>query len=175
MGWCHRLGWDEGVHLLLAVTPTGGISGSGVGPANTAAQRLAETLLAARAGPPPRLPAVGQALGGNSSVVATGFEGPDWLPHWRRDYGAQGLCPPKPSHPQAWPPRRRRWFASIRQIVETVNSDLLAVFGLAQERPHTLTGFRARLAARVALPHFCCWLNQHLGRPLLAFADRIDW
>ena len=65
--------------------------------------------------------------------------------------------------------------ASIRQIVETVYDKLFNTFGLRRERPHRLSGLRARLAARVALHNFCIWLNKRLGRPRLAFADLLGW
>ena len=66
--------------------------------------------------------------------------------------------------------------AGIRQIVETVYDKLFNTFGLWQERPHELSGLRARLAARVALhDFFCIWLNDRLGRPRLAFADLLGW
>src|SRR5215469_2274349 len=48
IGWCNRLGWYEGFHLLLAVNPTGVITGFGFGSASTHDQPLAETLFAAR-------------------------------------------------------------------------------------------------------------------------------
>jgi hypothetical protein len=35
IGWSNRLGWYEGVHLLLAVNPTGVITGFGFGAAST--------------------------------------------------------------------------------------------------------------------------------------------
>jgi hypothetical protein len=41
--------------------------------------------------------------------------------------------------------------------------------------PHEMGGLRARLAARVALHNFCIWLNDHLGRPRLKFADLMGW
>ena len=44
--------------------------------------------------------------------------------------------------------------ASIRQIVESVYEKLFNTFGLRRERPHDVSGLRARLAARVAL-HNC--------------------
>jgi hypothetical protein len=69
----------------------------------------------------------------------------------------------------------RRWLASIRQIVETVYDKLHNTFRLYRERPHDLTGFQARLAAKIALHNFCIWLNVKYGRPRLAFADLIDW
>jgi hypothetical protein len=65
--------------------------------------------------------------------------------------------------------------ASIRQIVETVYDKLFNAFGLWRERPHEIEGLRARLAARVALHNFCIWLNDHLGRPRLKFADLVGW
>jgi hypothetical protein len=65
--------------------------------------------------------------------------------------------------------------AGIRQIVETVNGCLHQVFRLNRERPHDLSGFGARLSAKVALHNCCIWFNEQLGRPRLAFADLIDW
>ena len=44
--------------------------------------------------------------------------------------------------------------AAIRQIIESVYDKLFNAFGLHRERPHELSGLRARLAARVAL-HNC--------------------
>ena len=43
IGWRNRLGWYAGVHLLLAVNPTGVITGCGCGAASTKDQPLAET------------------------------------------------------------------------------------------------------------------------------------
>ena len=36
-------------------------------------------------------------------------------------------------------------------------------------------GLQARLAAKVGLHHFCCWLNLAQGRPALVIADLVDW
>jgi hypothetical protein len=64
---------------------------------------------------------------------------------------------------------------SIRQMVETVYAKLMDFFRLDKERPHTLTGFQANLAAKMALHNFCIWLNKQFGREPLAFADLLDW
>ena len=48
IGWSNRLGWYEGFRLLVAVSPTGVITGLGFAPASTADQPMAETFLAAR-------------------------------------------------------------------------------------------------------------------------------
>ena len=69
----------------------------------------------------------------------------------------------------------RRWLASLRQMIETVNDKLLNTFRLARERPHDLTGFQARLAAKVALHNFCIWFNLQLDRAPLAFAELLEW
>ena len=95
---------------------------------------------------------------------------------WAQAYGAHVLSPPQrtwTTHP--WPKALRRWLARLRQIVETVHDKLLRSFRLERERPHHLQGFRARLAASVALHNFCIWLNVQLGRPKLAFAGLLDW
>lgn len=179
LGWSNRVGWYDGLHVLTVVTPEGLVTGYGCAPASTADQRLAETLLAARACPQPRRREVGWTRGGGYYVADTNVAGKRWGPHWRHDYGAVVLCPPKRHRhqpfPVPWPRVLRRAFAGLREIVETVHHKLLTTFGLAQQRPHTLTGLRAHLAAAVTLHNVCCWLNLRFGRPLLAFADLLDW
>jgi len=59
IGWSNRIGWYEGLHLLLCVTPLGVITGFGFGSASTHDQHLAATLFAARQHPSPRLPSPG--------------------------------------------------------------------------------------------------------------------
>jgi len=174
IGWSNRLGWYEGFHVLTAVSRAGVITGYGFGPASTKDQPLADTFLAARAQPHPRLASVGERAVG-PYVVDKGFEGVAWHTHWAQDYGAAVICPPKRGSRHPWPRRLRRTFASIRQIVETAHEKLLDAFRLDHERPHELNGFQARLAATMALHNFCIWLNEGLGRPRLAFADLVEW
>ena len=175
IGWSNRLGWYEGFCLLVAVDPTGVITGFGFAPASTKDQPLAETFLAVRHRPNPRLPSVGSAAGG-PYVADKGFEGGENHRRWLECYGAQVLCPPKRnSRKKPWPKRLRRWVAGVRQIIESVYDKLFNAFGLHRERPHELSGLRARLAARVALHNFCMWLNEQLDRPRLTFADLLGW
>jgi len=177
LGGSTRVGWYEGLQLLTAVPPAGVSTGYGCAPAAPAEQRVAETLLAARTVAQPRVPAVGRPVGGGSYLAATNVAGTRWGPHWRHDDGAVVRCPPKrqPPLPFPWPRALRRRCAGLREIVATVHGNLLLTFALAHQRPPTVAGIRARLAATVALHNFCCWLNQRLGRPLLAFADLLDW
>ena len=129
------------------------------------------------------LPSVGlppDASGGSGAsayALDSGFAGAQWEPHGATAYGVRVICAPqRGSHRyRAWSPALRRWFAGVRQIVETVNDRLLHSLRLDTDRPHDRMGFLARLAAKVALHNFCLWLNGILGRPWLAFADLIDW
>jgi hypothetical protein len=174
IGWSNRLGWYEGFHLLMAVNPVGVITGFGFGPASHKDQPLAATFLALRRYPHPGLPSVGApALG--PYVVDKGFEGQAHHTTWWQTYGAQVICPPKRNSRGPWPKRLRRWLAGVRQIVETVYEKLWHMFRLDRERPHDLSGFQVRLAAKMALHNFCIWLNEQLGRPRLAFADLVNW
>ena len=176
IGWSNRPGWYEGFRLIVAVDPTGVITGFGFGCASTKDQPMAEIFFAARYRPNPRLPSVGSADGGLYYVADKGFEGAENHRRWLECYGARLVCPPKRnSLKRSWPKRLRRWAASIRQIVETVYDKLHDIFGLRRERPHDMSGLRARLAARVALHNFCIGLNERLSRPRLAFVDLIQW
>jgi hypothetical protein len=174
IGWSNRLGWYEGFHLLLAVSPRGVITGFGFGAASTKDQPLAATFFALRRQPQPAVPSVGRPAGG-PYVVDKGFAGVGHHTVWWQTYGARVLCPPLRTSRPPWPQPLRRWLAGVRQIVETVNDKLYHTFRLDRERPHDLSGFRARLAAKSALHNFCIWLNAQLGRPWLAFTDLVDW
>jgi hypothetical protein len=175
-GWCTRLGWFHGFQLLVAVTPQGAVTGYGLTQTTTSEQARADTFLALRQAPQAMLPEVGTSSC-HVYLVDMGFAGQAWWKRWRDYYGAQVIYPPRSCEAQTrhWPARLRQHHAARRQIIETVNQCLLLTFGLEHERPHTLAGLRARLAAKVALHNFCLWFNSQLGRPPLAFADLIAW
>ena len=168
------MGFYEGVHLLISVTPIGAITGFGFGPASVNDFVLAETFLAARATPQPRLACVGKPAVGDY-VADKGFSKDAYLSRWLNHYQANVICSPKRnSLTRHWPKSLKRWLASLRQIVETVFDKLHHTFRLARERPHDLTGLQTRLAAKIALHNFCIYLNLKLDRPPLAFTDLID-
>lgn len=188
IGYSSRLGWFEGFRLLAAVSPGGVITGYGIGAGSAKEQPLTEVFLAARADPAvaARLPEAGGARGGRGAgepwawyVADSGFAGEATHRRWRERWGAIVVSPPggnwQATSRERWSDRWRRWLAHYRQIIESVFDRLLFTCRLSRERPHALAGFRARLAACVALHNFCCWTNYQLGRPLLAFADLIAW
>lgn len=175
IGWSNRIGWYEGFHLLLCVNPMGVITGFGFGSASTHDQHLAATLFAVRQSPSPQLLSAGLPAQG-PYVADKGFAGERPRRRWREQCQIDLVTPPHQSSKRVrWPKALRRWLASIRQIIETVNDKLLNTFRLARERPHDLTGFQARLAAKVSLHNFGIWFNLHLGRAPLAFAELLAW
>jgi hypothetical protein len=193
LGSSNRLGWFHGFAVLLSVHPEGAITGWGFGPGSAKDQPLAEVLFAARAevraGRKPCLlptatgaPRVCLTSAGRPTehvyLADKGFQGPRTHRRWQELYGAQVIAPPQDNqvatkHP--WPKGLRKVLAGMRQIVETVVDKLQHAFGLVDERPHTLDGFAARLAARAGLHNFLICLNQEYGRPNLAFVDLVDW
>lgn len=174
IGWSNRVGWYEGFHLLTAISPSGVLTGFGFASAHVHDNTMAETFFALRHHAHPRLRSVGVAAS-RPYIADKGFSGRENRSRWHDLYQAQVISPPTRRSRHPWPKARRRWLASLRQIVETVNDKLHNALRLGRERPHDLSGFQARLAAKAALHNFCIWLNQQLGRPNLAFADLIDW
>jgi Transposase DDE domain len=174
IGKSSRLGWYEGFAVLIAASPAGVITGYGFGAGNTKDQVLAETFLAARQVAPARLPSIGRPSG-EPYLADSGFIGAKRHTDWSSQYSARVICPPYRSAKKNWPPKLRRWFGGLRQTIESVNGKLVEHFRLDRDRPHTLDGFQARLAAKVALHNACCWLNRKLGHPTLAFADLLGW
>jgi len=185
-----------GCKLLLAVTPTGTITGFVAGPASTEERWLAEALLSGRAQPPcavwqglrpphprgngcayigpqgplwPR-PGVGvpppAALG---YLGDRGFSGAWWTSHWASAYGARVVTPREYAAAER---RAHQAHASLRQIVETVN-DHVATLGVAYLRVRTRWGLRARVGARLVAHNVGILLNRHYGRPDLAFATLV--
>lgn len=126
-GGRNRLGWSEGFHLLLLVTPIGVIPGFGFAAARASIhdQLMAETLVAVRQTPSPRLPRAG--LPAHSSYVADkGCAGENPHQRWPDQRQVDRVTPPPQNSKRLpWPNVRRRWVASIRQSIETVNENLL--------------------------------------------------
>lgn len=174
VGFSKRISsWFCGFRLLGVVSPEGLITGFAFGPASAKDQPLTAPLLALHRCPDPSLPRAGASQARSCYVADKGFEGVN-----RRrpcEENAVVIHPPRRNSRHPWPRRLHRELSRLRQVVETVFAKLTHTFRLDRERPHDLSGFRARLAAKVALHNFCHWLNRGLGRPALAFADLLGW
>ena len=173
IGWCTRVGWYEGVRLLLSVTPGGVVTGWGMGPASTNDRVLAETFFAARAQGSPHLPSVGRPTS-DRYLADMGFSGLRCQARWAATYGAIVVSPTQTGSARVWSKPLRTWLASKRQVIEAVNDRLLFRCGLNRERPHTLDGLLARVAAAMGLHNLRCWLNRRDGRGLLQVADLLE-
>lgn len=173
-GKSSRLGWFVGFRVLVVVRPDGVITGFGFGAASTSEYHRAETLFAARHRQDPALASAGRATG-RCYVGDKGFWGDRPQARWWREYRVELVAPPYANAKRPWPRPWHRWLAGKRQIVETVIAKLESHFRLDKERPHALSGFATRLAAKVGLHNFCIWLNQQRGRPKLAFAELLGW
>ena len=134
IGWSNSLGWYEGFRLLVAVNPTGVITGFGFCAASVTDQQVAETFFAMRHRPNSRLPSVGSAAWG-PYVADKGFEGEENHQTLARTLRGAHHPPAQAQLPQTWPKRLRRWLAGIRQIVETVYDKLFNAFGSGGSGP----------------------------------------
>ena len=175
IGHSNRLGWYEGLKLLMSVTPKGVITGFGLSSASAKEQPMAETFFYLRANPDQCIASIGETNNDQYYPVDKGFEGCKNHERWQQAYGAHVVCPPRSDSRKPWPKELRRWVASIRQMVETVFNKLIYTFRLDRERPHHISGIRTRLAAKAALHNFCIFINRQMGRPDLAFADLLGW
>lgn len=173
-GWSTRLGWYYGARLLLSVTPSGTITGFGLGTASCPERHLADTFLAARAGLLTGLPGIGRPAAG-AYLADGGFAGRACQARWRDEAGAVVHAPPHPASRDRWPADGRRWLASRRQIVETVIGQVVGADGLERSRAHTRDGLRARVAGGVSWHNVGIWLNRWLGRPALTHLEIRGW
>ena len=171
-GWSVRLGWFVGVRLEVAATPSGVVTGWGFGPGNAQDRALADALLGQRALPAQSVPSAGRPASG-VYLADTGFAGREARARWL-DLGADVLAPPQPDSGERWPAAVRSWHRRRRQIVETVFGRLHGAFRLERDRPRSLGGLRARIAAKVALSNALIRLNRDAGRPGLPLAGVVS-
>lgn len=63
------------------------------------------------------------------------------------------------------PPAVRKLYTSVRQIIETVNSQLAEQFNIETNHAHTFWGLCTRLYTKLAAHTLCIYLNRLLGNP----------
>src|ERR671932_352111 len=110
IGWSNRLGWFEGLRLLLAVTPIGAITGFALAPGSIKDQPLADTFLALRAHPDSRGTSVGSPAAG-PYVGQKGFEGRAHHQAGQPPYGPAMICAQRPRNRHPWPKVWGGWLA----------------------------------------------------------------
>jgi hypothetical protein len=172
-----------GLHLLLVISRSGVATGWTMAAGNVQDRWLAELLASSRAGVPqlsgPRGapdpptdwvgPAQSSGVASHRPILADlGYDGAAWYQHWSADYGTQIITAPAKEHPKA-----RKWFSSLRQVVETAFSSLCDSFGLPFPRAHTRWGLLTRIAAKLAAYNLGILINRTHGRPDFAFGTLI--
>ena len=101
IGWSNSLGWYEGFRLLVAVDPTGVITGFGFCAASIADQRLAETFFAVRHRPNPRYGERGIGVASGPYVADKGFEGEENHRRWLESLRSAHHPPAQAQQPKA--------------------------------------------------------------------------
>ncbi len=81
------------------------------------------------------------------------------------------LTPRRRNQREQLPEALTRAINQARQIIETVNSQLVNQFALQRNRAKSVGGLATRLHAKLAAHTLGLYLNYHLGRPLLALMD----
>lgn len=102
-----------------------------------------------------------------------GFSGTTWAQHWQQDYGATVLTkdPYRSLEDPVEKYKGLHLFASLRQVIETVNNTLTGVFGLSFPRARTDPGLLTRLAAKVAAFNVAVYVNHLYERPIFSIFD----
>jgi hypothetical protein len=196
--------WYYGCSLLDVVQPNGSITGFVLGPANTEGRWLADALFRWRCDPtascptaaelesilgPTRLKGgrrgptgpLGPRLGvgqpsDNLYLGDGGFRGWYWHFHWRVDYGAHVVTHadeelvPEQGQKEAV----HSFYASPRQVIETVHSLLDQTFGLTFPRARSFWGLITRIAAKVAALNVALTINYSSGRPAFSIFNPLD-
>ncbi len=187
--------WYYGVKLEACVNAQGTINGFVFGPANTEEHWLAESLFRWRRYPEAPAPTAqelapvlgpahrhrGQRLGpsgpigprigaGKPSSVPCisdlGLRGQNWHQHWREDYRTTVLTKAIYAElPEQEKRKASRWLSGLRQVVETVFSQLTDVLGLSFPKARSYQGLMARIGAKVAALNIAIFVNYHFGRP----------
>jgi hypothetical protein len=75
------------------------------------------------------------------------------------------LTVPRRNQVTQLPPAICRRLNRVRQIVETVNGQLVAQFHLQTNHAHTFLGLCARLVTKLTAHTLCIYLNRLLGNP----------
>lgn len=174
IGHSQRLGWFAGVRLLATVTPDGVLTGYALGEATANDRVLAEQFFAHRAEEIQVLPEVGRPSSG-IYLADTGFAGRACRERWAAYADAHVYAPPQRDSHEVWPAALRQHSHRIRQIIETVFQRLHQPLRLDRERPHTLQGLHARVAAKIALHNWLIAWNRQCARPDLTVVGVIGW
>jgi hypothetical protein len=145
--------WFWGMRLHLCCAPDGTPRAAILAPADQKERDVALRLLPI-------------ALHGGEAIVCDkGYAGREFAATVEERFGAAVLRPNRATEPDNGIP-----LSSIRQRIESVFWTLKDRLGLERHRARTLTGLRARIAAKLLALAAGVWLNHLLRRPSRGFA-----
>ena len=153
-GYCRSHSrWFWGMRLHLAAGPDGTPRAAILAPADQKEREVALRLLPL-------------ALHGGEQVICDkGYAGEEFKRTVAQRFGAAVLRPSRRDEPD-----NGLHLSSIRQRIESIFQTLKDRLGLERHRARTLTGLRARIAAKLLALAAGVWLNWTLGRPPRSFA-----
>ena len=181
-----------GHQVLMSVQSNGAVSGWLLAAASSNERWLLQGFLSQRAGvaeliapepwrphrrlSPPLFMAAFQACGHSQLqcyLADRGFNGSRWQRHWASQYQVQVLTAPSKGNKSLWSRAWGRWFAKLRQPIESVFALMSETLSLKRLQAHSLWGLYTRLALVTTAHNLGIWLNQSLGRALLSHATLI--
>lgn len=184
-----------GVQMVLSVAASGPITGFTLAPARTEERWLLSQLLVWRQQPAaplltaddlahrqsrsrrrtfvgPTGPVLSPVTAGrpwtNIYLADRGFTGAAWRQLWQTRLGATV------STQDDLPPTIRRAFRRARQIIETINGQLVDVFGIRFPHAHTQEGLVTRIVTKCTALNLGIAINRRYHRPDLALGTLFD-
>lgn len=185
--------WYWGDQAIVSVRSDSVITGWMFGPANTDDRCMMQGLLSHRHHLPFRLPepwrrwrqldpptfiaphsAAGKTATMPYYLADKGFNGYRWQQHWYQQFQVSVITEPARNAKRVKLARSwRRWFHSLRQVVETTFAILTTVFSIKRLQAHSRWGLYTRFALATAAFNIGIWLNRRMGRPDLSHATLI--
>ena len=108
-----------------------------------------------------------ELLGGHDDLVVLGDKGYISAPiakALREKHALHLLTPPRKNALVPTPHGRVSLWNGLRQVIETVNEQLTAQFGIGRHGAHTFAGLGARLEAKLTAHTLCLALNWQSGK-----------
>jgi hypothetical protein len=154
-GYCRSHSrWFWGMRLHLCCAPDGTPRASILAPADQPEREVALRLLP-------------QALRGGEQIVCDkGYAGREFAAEVEARFAAEILRPNRKDEPEG-----SVCLSMIRQRIESVFWTLKDRLGLERHRARTLSGLRARIAAKLLALAAGVWVNSWLGLPSRSFAQ----
>lgn len=106
-----------------------------------------------------------RARGGGVYYGDKGYVDAKWATQLKEQAGVVMVAVRRKNQTEQLPAELQRQIARVRQIIETVNSQLVEQMHIQRHYAHTFWGLCARLYCKLTAHTLCILLNRHLGEP----------